>query len=78
MPGAKLDTPAKRAVRRKGLLYGHVAQKLGIPQSSLSHMLAGDRPFPREKAQRLADILDLDVSIFLDVKRDAPSCDGGV
>lgn len=70
MPGVKLDTPAKRAIKAKGYEFEYLANRLGISRSYFSHILAGTYPMKRERAQRLADILGLDINIFIDIKKD--------
>lgn len=55
------ETPLAGFVRDRGLKKGWLAEKLGIPASSLTRLLQGKRDLSLDEAVVLADLLGVDV-----------------
>jgi len=55
---------AERSISQRAL-----ARELGVNQGWLSHALNGDRPFPPELIQRMASLLGVEPSHFVEYRR---------
>lgn len=52
-------------ITHRGLRFGWLVERTGIEKSLLSRVLAGERPLTPERAQRIADALDIPVQWVL-------------
>ena len=52
---------------RKGIFQQHVADVLGVTRQSVSRRLTGEIPFDVGELERVADLLNVPLSRFLEV-----------
>ena len=59
-------------IRERGLKQRWLAEQLGVHESMLSKWLSGNRPLPREMAERIAEVLAVPVTEFFSCAHDLP------
>ena len=66
IPDAELPGRMLRAARSKeGVTQSQLAQMTGIPQRHISEMEHGKRPIGKDRAKKLAEVLQVDYHILL-------------
>ena len=58
----KLSDQVRRAIDASGMSRYRICQKTGIDQGAMSHFLARHRGLSMDSLDRLADLLELDIT----------------
>jgi transcriptional regulator with XRE-family HTH domain len=66
-------TRLQELIRERGLKQRWLAEQLGVHESEFSRWVLGVRPLSAERAQRIAEILDVPADQILSCAADVPS-----
>jgi HTH-type transcriptional regulator/antitoxin HigA len=58
------DEMLKHLLEAKGVTQAEVSRSTGIPKSSISEVIAGKKPLPRQMIRKLASYFGIDVAVL--------------